>query len=63
MEALSMKIIIHITNFGKIEKADIELGKFIVFVGENNSGKTYLMQLIYGFIQKGFKSNGFIIKI
>ena len=55
-----MKIIIHITNFGKIEKADIELGKFIVFVGENNSGKTYLMQLIY---TKSFKSNGFIIKI
>lgn len=47
-----MKVMIHISNFGKLEKADVELGKFIVFVGENNSGKTYLMQLIYGFIQR-----------
>lgn len=62
MEALFMKIIIHITNFGKIEKADIELGKFIVFVGENNSGKTYLMQLIYGFIQKVLNQTDLLLK-
>lgn len=41
-------MIIHIRNFGKIEKADIDLSDFVVFVGENNSGKSYVMQLIYG---------------
>lgn len=41
-------MIVHVRNFGKIEKADINLSDLIIFVGENNSGKTYLMQLIYG---------------
>lgn len=41
-------MIIHVRNFGKIESADIILSDLVVFVGENNSGKTYLMQLIYG---------------
>lgn len=41
-------MIIHVRNFGKIESADIDLSDLVVFVGENNSGKTYLMQLIYG---------------
>ena len=41
-------MIIHVRNFGKIAKADINLSDLVVFVGENNSGKTYLMQLIYG---------------
>lgn len=43
-------MIIHIRNFGKIESADIDLGNLTIFVGENNSGKTYIMQLIYGLI-------------
>lgn len=41
-------MIIHVRNFGKIESANIDLSDLVVFVGENNSGKTYLMQLIYG---------------
>lgn len=41
-------MIIHVRNFGKIESADIDLSNLLIFVGENNSGKTYLMQLIYG---------------
>lgn len=41
-------MIIHIRNFGKIKSADIDINNLTVFVGENNSGKTYLMQLIYG---------------
>ena len=41
-------MIIHIRNFGKIESADIDLNNLVIFVGENNSGKTYIMQLIYG---------------
>ena len=37
-----------VKNFGKIEYADISLSNFVVFVGNNNSGKTMMMQLIYG---------------
>lgn len=41
-----MKKILHIRNFGKIKQADIDLQEFVLFVGDNNSGKTYIMQLI-----------------
>lgn len=47
-----MNIIIGVEKFGKIEKAEITLGKLVLFVGENNSGKTYMMQLLYGVISK-----------
>lgn len=43
-------MIIHVRNFGKIESADIDISNLTIFVGENNSGKTYIMQLIYGLI-------------
>ena len=43
-----MKFYIGVENFGKINKAEIEVSNFAVFVGNNNSGKTFLMQLIYG---------------
>ena len=43
-------MIISVEKFGKINKADITVGSFNIFVGCNNSGKTYLMQLIYGII-------------
>ena len=34
-------------NFGPIEEAEIELRPLTVFVGESNTGKTYLAALIY----------------
>lgn len=37
-----------IKNFGKVESADISLNNLVFFVGDNNSGKTMVMQLIYG---------------
>lgn len=45
-----MNLVLHllIENFGKIESADIALNDMVVFVGNNNSGKTMVMQLIYG---------------
>lgn len=43
-----MEIILGVKNFGKIESAEVNINGFSVFVGNNNSGKTYLMQLIYG---------------
>ncbi len=38
---------IEVQNFGPIEKAEIDLRPLTVFVGESNTGKTYLAALIY----------------
>ncbi len=37
-----------VKNFGKVKYADIELNNLMLFVGDNNSGKSYLASLIYG---------------
>lgn len=37
-----------VENFAKIESARVCINKYTVLVGQNNSGKTYLMQLIQG---------------
>lgn len=42
--------ILSIENFGKIEKAEIELAPLTFFVGDNNSGKSYLLSLIWGIL-------------
>ena len=42
---------IYVKNFAKIKEAEIELSPFTLFVGDNNSGKTYLSTLIYGLIK------------
>ena len=42
-----MDIYIKVKNFGPIEKAEIDLRPLTVFVGESNTGKTYLAALIY----------------
>lgn len=47
------KIHIAVENFGPIEKAEIDLRPLTVFVGESNTGKTYLAALIYA-IQRAF---------
>jgi predicted ATPase len=40
---------IEVRNFGPIKKGQIDLDKrFTVFVGYNNSGKTYMSQLLWG---------------
>lgn len=37
---------IHINNFKKLNDVDIELGKAVVFIGPNNSGKTTALQAL-----------------
>ncbi|MGG1619344.1 AAA family ATPase [Paenibacillus sp. NRS-1782] len=37
-----------VKDFGKISKADIKITPFMMFVGENNSGKSYILQLLWG---------------
>lgn len=39
---------IYIENFGKIKSAEVEIAPFMLFVGDNNSGKSYLTSLIWG---------------
>ena len=43
----TVDIYINVQNFGPIEKAEIDLRPLTVFVGESNTGKTYLAALIY----------------
>ena len=40
--------ILHVKGFDKIRSASIELSPMTLFIGDNNSGKSYLMSLIYG---------------
>ena len=49
----SLDIDIAVENFGPIEKAEIDLRPLTVFVGESNTGKTYLSALIYA-LQRTF---------
>ena len=42
---------VSLTNFGRIESAKIDVSKFMVFVGENNTGKSYVLQLMWGIIE------------
>ncbi|MGB8954576.1 MAG: AAA family ATPase [Tumebacillaceae bacterium] len=41
---------LHVENFGKIAKATIDVSPFMIFVGKNNSGKSYLMVLLWGIL-------------
>lgn len=45
---VSLRIVFKVEDFLKIEKAEIDITNFSVFIGNNNSGKTKLMELIYG---------------
>lgn len=47
-----MEIYIGVKNFGKIKEATINISNFTIFVGNNNSGKTQLMELIYTIINQ-----------
>ena len=45
---------VHVKNFGKIEEASVEIAPLTLFVGDNNSGKSYMMTLIYGLLNVEF---------
>lgn len=42
---MAYKLIVE--NYGKIEKAELEISPLTLFVGDNNSGKSYLLSLIW----------------
>lgn len=37
-----------IEKFGKIERAEIQVSPLTLLVGDNNSGKSYLLSLLWG---------------
>lgn len=41
----------HFENIGPIRKADLELGDLTIIAGRNNTGKTYLVYTLYGFLK------------
>ena len=47
-----MQVYLNFENFGKIKEGHINISNLSIFVGENNSGKTYVMQLIYAVINE-----------
>ena len=46
-----MNVSLSVQNFGPIEKAEIDMRPLTVFVGESNTGKTYLAALLYALHQ------------
>ncbi len=44
---------LHIEKLAKIESADVQLSPLMCFVGDNNSGKSYLMSLLWGILTLG----------
>lgn len=45
---------LHVNDFGKIASADITVSPITLFVGDNNSGKSYLMTLLYALLNIRF---------
>lgn len=42
-----------VEDYGKIKYAEIELAPLTLFVGDNNSGKSYLMSILWGIVTLG----------
>ena len=56
---MSYKLIVE--NYRKIEKAELEVAPLTLFVGDNNSGKSYLLSLLWAhFFQE--KENGILYR-
>ena len=47
-----MHVFLGVENFAKIESARICIDSYTLLVGPNNSGKTFLMQLVQGIHEK-----------
>ena len=42
----------HFEKIGPIDSADLELGDFTLIAGRNNTGKTYIVYTMYGFLKR-----------
>ncbi len=44
---------LQVEGLGRIERAEVRIHPFMLFVGENNSGKSYLASLLWGLVSLG----------
>lgn len=51
---------VHVTDFGKVEEADVQVAPLTLFLGDNNSGKSYMMTLIYGLLNARFYFDDYV---
>ena len=45
-------VIFRFKNLGPIEEAELELGDLTIIAGRNNTGKTYMVYALYGYLKK-----------
>ena len=45
-----------VEDYGKIKSAEIEIAPLTLFVGDNNSGKSYLLSLLWGIENLGIET-------
>ena len=50
---MNKKWTLHVENLAKIESADVTIAPLMCFVGDNNSGKSYLMSILWGILTLG----------
>ena len=48
MFEINQRWTLHIEKFARIDSADIEISPLMCFIGDNNSGKSYVMSLLWG---------------
>ena len=46
-----MDLELKIQNFGPIDEATIQVGRFTVFAGPNNTGKTFVAKMLYSMLE------------
>lgn len=51
--AMHQRWTLHVEQFARFQHADIELRPLTLFVGENNSGKSYMATLLWGLLALG----------
>lgn len=52
-ERMNQEWTLHVERIGKIAKADIRIAPLIFFIGDNNSGKSYMMTILWGLLFLG----------
>lgn len=45
--------VLHVENFANIKSAEVEISPLMCFVGDNNTGKSYMMSLMWGILTLG----------
>ena len=48
---MNLNWVLHVENFARIKKADIQIAPLMCFIGDNNSGKSYIMSLLWGLLK------------